>query len=146
MRRGFSPDAVVNSIPRAIINLQFINALSEGTILSEIAEPDPIEPNSNFLPCNDILETVKPFFERFPAPLGQIIRYRIRESFRMEQCSIKATNMQGFIEWRKGVPLLFATRTRVLFSFRPSYDRAETGHVLEGMSSSPGTRSGERLR
>jgi len=59
------------------MDLQLINAVSHGTISAEIAKTDPIEPDANLLPCNDVLEFIQPFLERFPATLRQIIGYRV---------------------------------------------------------------------
>ena len=59
------------------MDLQFINPLTHGTIFAEITKTDPIEPDANLLPCNDVLEFIQPFLERFPATLCQIIGYRV---------------------------------------------------------------------
>ena len=85
---GFLVQAVIHSIPRTVIDFQFVDALSDRTVLAQIAETDPVEPDANFLPGHDILEAVEPFLERLPARFGQIIGYRVGKGFHEKQCSI----------------------------------------------------------
>jgi hypothetical protein len=49
-----------------VIDLQFVDALADRTIFTQIPETDPVEPDTNFLPRYDILETVEPFLNGFP--------------------------------------------------------------------------------
>ncbi len=85
---GLFVQAVVHAVARTVIYFQFVDAFPYGTILTKVAEPNPVEPDTDLLAGHDILETVKTHLERFFTRLGQIIGYRVLESFHGKQCSI----------------------------------------------------------
>lgn len=51
---GFLVEAVIHTIPGPVIDFQFVDALSDRTVLAKVPETNPIDPDTNFLPRRDV--------------------------------------------------------------------------------------------
>ncbi len=96
---------IVDTVARAVIDLQLIDSFADRAVLAEIAEPNAVKSNTDLLPSGDVPETIKPFLERLPARFCEIVLYRVRESLHHNNVAYKLHLGKGIMiscwSWRR---------------------------------------------